>query len=456
MRKIISRLILLLFLFAVLYGVRYAWRAFPIISGYGAKNLCSCVFVAGREPQSVIAQELGKFPLNLANFDINDQDSVVTASVWGLADKKAIYRRGTGCTLISGMTESEVRKQTIVVPHFKPSASDTVLRYDTALSAQWEEQIRQVVSHAFQDTDPDKHKNTRAVVVIQNGKLLYEQYAPDFDKHTPQMGWSMTKSITNALIGILIKDGKLSLYQPAPIEEWQAEGDARSTVTIDQLLRMSSGLAWEEEYGGPSTATNMLFKEADMGSYASGFPLAHPPDTKWYYSSGTSNILSMIIRNSTGADYYQFVYKRLLHKIGMSSAVIEPDASGTYVGSSYLYATPLDWAKFGMLYLNDGVWNGERILPEGWVRYSSTATPGAPQGEYGAHFWLNAGAPGTPETRWYPDAPTSVYSMNGFEGQRVFIIPSKNAVVVRMGLSKRADFDFNEFLSGVISVLPEP
>ncbi|UII30863.1 beta-lactamase family protein [Fulvivirga ulvae] len=461
MKKLLTRFFLLVILIILIYGLSYAWRAFPIISGYGAKNLCSCTYVSGRTPESVIKNELGAFPLSLGTFRIDQSDSSAHGEVFGLAAKKAIYRKGLGCTLISEINESEMRSLEYKLPDSIITLSDTVdwplgtTIPDSVNSAINMKALKKAVGKAFQEPDKEHPQNTRAVVVIHDGKLILEQYADGYDSTTPQMGWSMTKSVTNALISLLIKDGKLHLYQPAPIELWKAEGDARGIITIDHLLRMSSGLEWEEEYSGPSSATNMLFKQADMGVFAAGFPLENPPDTKWYYSSGTSNILSLIVRQNVNSDYYSFAYERLFNKLGMTSAVIEPDASGVYVGSSYMYATPRDWAKFGLLYLNDGVWNGERILPEGWVKYSSTPTPGAKRGEYGAHFWLNAGAVGDPSDRWYPDAPTDIFSMNGFEGQRVFIVPSKKAVIVRLGLTKRGDFDFNEFLKEVLNTLPD-
>lgn len=461
MKKIIKTGLLVILLAVLVYGLNYAWRAFLIISGYGAKNLCSCVYVAGRTPESGIENELGNFPLSLGTFYIDLSDSSAYGEVFGMAVKKAIYRKGLGCTLLSEVQEAEVRGREYKVPVVQALPDSLPWPYGTAMADSVSPEVdiaalKTAVANAFEETDPEKPKNTRAVVVIYDGQLLAEQYASGFDKDTPQMGWSMTKSVTNGMIGLLVKDGVLDISKPAPVEQWHSGNDPRSGITIDHLLRMSSGLEWEEEYGGPSTATNMLFKKSDMGRYAASFPLAYPPDTEWYYSSGTSNILSEIVHQQLGPDqYYSFAYERLIGMIGITSAVIEPDASGTYVGSSYMYATPRDWARYGLLYLNDGVWNGERILPEGWVKYSSTPTPDAPQGEYGAHFWLNAGAPDNPQNRWYPDAPTDLFSMNGYEGQRVFIIPSRKAVIVRTGLTKRGNFDHNTFLKEVLAALPE-
>lgn len=459
MKKIIKRVGLLIIVGAVLYGVSYAWRAFPIISGYGAKNMCSCVFVSERSVESVLDKELATFPLSLGEYTVDTEKGEVYGEVFGMALKTAVFRKDLGCTLLSESTAKQViSKDNLLSPLEKlpdslrwPSMIEDSIQIDYNM-----EGLRKALSKAFAEDHPEKMKNTRGVVVVHNGKVIIEQYGEGFDENTPQLGWSMTKSITNAMVGMLVKEGKVDIKSPAPIASWQQEGDPRNKITVDQLLRMSSGLFWEENYGGPSAATNMLFKSADMADVAISQELAYTPDTKWYYSSGTSNILSKIVRNALGdTDYHNYIRNGLFNKLGTSSVIIEPDPSGTYVGSSYMYATPKDWAKFGLLYLNDGVWNGERILPEGWVKYSSTPTPAAPRGQYGAQFWLNAGDADNPENRWYPDAPTDLYSMNGFDGQRVFIIPSRNAVIVRMGLSKRGVFDFNEFLKDILNALPE-
>jgi CubicO group peptidase (beta-lactamase class C family) len=458
MGKLIKKGIVFALILGILYGLNYAWKALPIISGYGAKNMCSCVFIAGREAESVIDNELSSTMLSLGSFNVNLSDSSVSGNVFGLAEKKAIYRKGLGCTLISEISEDEVRSQTVNL-HPLQIPSDTLpWPYGTMgvlpnYSNVDYEKLNKVVANAFVENNPERKINTRGVVIVYKDHVIAEQYAEGFDRNIPQIGWSMTKSITSTAVGMLVKDGKLDVKLPAPIAAWK--NDDRKAITTDQLLRMSSGLAWDENYSGPSSATNMLFKSADMGGYAIDQPLAKAPDEEWYYSSGTSNIVSKIIRQTVGEQqHHNFVRDRLFSPLGMTSAVIEPDASGTYVGSSYMYATPRDWAKFGLLYLHDGVWNGKRLLPENWAKYVSTPTPDAPRGEYGAHFWLNAGGKGNTQNRYYPDAPTDLYSANGFEGQRVFIIPSKDLVIVRMGQTKgRGDFDFNAFLKSVLEAI---
>jgi CubicO group peptidase (beta-lactamase class C family) len=245
----------------------------------------------------------------------------------------------------------------------------------------------------------------------------------------------------------------MKVFEPAPIPQWQ--NDDRKKITLHNLLQASTGLQWEENYGGPSPATNMLFKKKDMGLYAMACQPESQPNTVFEYSSGTTNIISRLIREAIGdEDYYRFYYRELFEKIGARSMVIEPDAGGTYVGSSYSWATARDWARFGLLYLNDGVFNGERILPEGWVAYTSTHATAAKRGEYGAQWWLNAGAMNDQNNRTYPAVPADSFQAEGFEGQFVFVIPSKKLVVVRLGLSQTNELDMNQFVSKVIQALP--
>jgi CubicO group peptidase (beta-lactamase class C family) len=245
------------------------------------------------------------------------------------------------------------------------------------------------------------------------------------------------------MIGLLVKDGKLDIKKPAPIAEWQK--DEWKNITIDHLLRMSSGLDWDENYAQPSPATEMLFRTKNAGLFALQVPAKYKPDEQWYYSSGSSNILQEIMRRqfSNLADYQEFPHKRLFAKLGMTSAILEPDASGTYVGSSFMFATARDWAKFGQLYLQDGIWNGERLLPEGWVKYSSAETPNS-NGKYAAHFWL-----------YHNDNqyPSDVYHAIGFEGQYVTIVPSKNLVIVRLGCTPNDNFDHPKLVREIIKVV---
>ncbi len=458
--SIIKKTLPVLIILIVVYAIYYAKQALPILGGYGAKNLCSCVFVGERQPESVIENELSAFPLNLGEFRVDYSDSSAYGSVFGLSTRKAIYRKGLGCTLISQIDEAEVRHQKIRVAETPKIDQDTVAwpmgdkLNDTITTGVNVAAVQQVVNEAFAEPSGKAERRTRAILVVYKDQLIAEKYAEGFDKNSKQMGWSMTKSLTNAVIGNMVLKGNIKITQNAAIFEWRQ--DERRNIKLDDLMRMSSGLNWNESYAGPSDATNMLFRAAHVGLFAAESKLRHEPGTVFYYSSGTTNIISRLIRQTYGEDtYYRFPYEEIFHKIGMYSLVLEPDAGGTFVGSSYAYATARDWARFGLLYLHKGIWNGERLLPEDWIDYSTTRTPGAPRGEYGAQFWLNAGPPGEPGKRIYPDAPMDLYWADGFEGQNVFIVPSKNLVVVKLSQTTGHALDDNAFLKKIIDLLPQ-
>lgn len=457
-KKIFFRTLLIIILAGLSFAIYYASQALPILAGYGAKNLCSCVTLGGRQPEDVIKNELGGGLLRFGSFEFHREDSSATGSVFGFAKRKAIYRKGLGCTLVSEMEEEELRSQKFLLAT-PPSADQDTIPWpsgnriqDTLILDYDQEKINRAINEAFSELGEEKNRRTRAILIVYNGRIIAEKYADGFNKNSRLLGWSMTKSLTNAYLALLVKEGKLSLNDRAPIDEWRK--DNRNAITLNNLMQMSSGLAWEEIYSGPSDATNMLFKKKDAGIFAAHASSTHQPDSNFYYSSGTTNILSWIIRSKVGdSAYYSFPYDHLFYKIGMNSMVLEPDAGGTFVGSSFAYATARDWARFGILYLNDGMWGNERILPEGWVEYSSTPARNAKRGEYGAQFWLNAGEPGNPQNRMYPDVPADLFWADGYEGQNVFIIPSKNLVVVKLSLSSGNYLDDNKFLSDIISAL---
>jgi CubicO group peptidase (beta-lactamase class C family) len=278
--------------------------------------------------------------------------------------------------------------------------------------------------------------------VIHKDQIIAEKYEAGFNKDSKILGWSMTKSITATMFGILEKQGRYDIYKSTPIVEWK--NDKRKNITTNNLLQMNSGLEWEENYSTICDATKMLFQSKNMGRVQLVKQSVYSPNKHWNYSSGTTNLLSYILRNQfkTHQEYLDFWYSALIDKIGMHSMVLETDMAGNYVGSSYGWATTRDWSKFGLLYLHKGNWNGEQILDESWVKYVTTPTATS-NGGYGAQFWLNAGGK-------FPDVPRDMYYCSGFQGQMVAIIPSLDLVIVRMGLKESPDFDFNAFLKGII------
>ena len=430
----------------------------PVMAGMAAKTMCSCVFVSGRTPESVREKEMQVFPgLASAEMEVNSNDSTASATIFWKTSK-AIFRKGLGCTLLSERTEQEVRSQS---PKLAPTPplSDTIdwptgNPVDSLPPLLDKKTIDDIVGEAFHDSDSEKPAFTHAVIAVYDGKIIAERYADGFDERSILMGWSMTKSITNALVGILVHEGKLSVNNPAPVAEWQH--DDRRKITINNLLQATSGLTWQESYFIPtSTFHNMFIKSDDKGSYAAGMSLVNEPGQEWKYSSGSCNILSKIIRQTVGDDnYYKFPYEKLFFRIGMNNTLLEPDASGTFVGSSYCYGTARDWARFGLLYLNDGVWNGERILPEGWVKYSTTPASADQKGKYGALWWLNHGPENEPSKRLFPDLPGDMYMAEGFESQYVMVIPSNKLVIVRLGVSHHG-FNDSKLAAQIIEELPD-
>lgn len=417
-----------------------------VAAAYKAKILCSAVFVSKRNPSDVQQEELKDLPFPAK---IDEKEKTVTVTVgMGMPDQIAIFRDGLGCTVGIDYTAEHILAQVTGNPT-PPPADMSQLRklwpegefVDTENIPPEVDKAK--LSAAIERTFTEPYAaqkrmwGTRAVVVVYKGRVIGERYAPGFSKDTPLIGWSMTKSITNALAGILVGQGKLTLKAQAPVPEWSGKGDPRAAITLDQLMRMSDGLDFVEDYVDMLSDTPfMLFGTPDTAAFTAAKPLDVAPDSRWRYISGSPNLVFRIMRGAIGgslAQYFAFPRRALFDKIGMRSAVVEPDAAGTFVGSSFSYATARDWARFGLLYLRDGVWMTEQILPEGWVKYTTTPTPKAPQGEYGAYWWLNAGNPLGTANRLYPSLPTDLYLARGYEGQDTIVIPSRDLVVVHLG-----------------------
>ena len=455
-RKIIKRIFFSILLIFIIAFTWLSFTVFPAISGYGSKNLCSAVYLKHRNPVDVIREDLGAFPLSFGTFTVNEKDSSVTGSVWGLAKRKTIYRKGVGCTIINDLTEEEIRKQQFALPT-KPSINSDSIAWpygdklpDTFPVNINKEKLEVAVNNVMNERTADgKTVYSRAVLVIYDGNIIAEKYATGFDKNTVMLGWSMSKSLTSAMIGILVKENKLSVDSPAPVASWL--NTKKQKITLKHLLQQTTGLDFTEIYTRPSNVTKMLFSKGDMAAYTESLSLKYEPGTVFNYSSGNSNILSRIIRQTVGEkDYAAFPYNELFYKINAYSFLIEPDASGTYIGSSYSYATARDFARFGLLYYNNGIWNGEQILPVNWVKKSIQPSDADKLNRYGYQFWLNGYDQKDPTKRWFPDVPADMFFADGYGGQDLYIIPSEKLVVVRLGLHV---INENKFLKEVIEAI---
>lgn len=433
--KILKRVLLLLAI-TIIAIVIYNYPKLNILAGYSAKNMASSVFIADRTLEFTDTTDNNFSPVNLADDLIDKEDKYATSSAFGLLTRKAIYRKGQGVAL--ALRGEEFPKENLIPKRLQPD-NTTPYPYgnaeqkDTVFSNIDYEKLNSTVESIFGE------RKTRAVVVIYKDQIIAEKYADGFNKNSKILGWSMTKSVLSTIYGILQYQGKLNVNDKPAIEKWQ--NDNRKNITLHNLLQMNSGLAWDENYNEISDVTKMLFLEKDMAKIQLEKPLSGEINKSWNYSSGTTNLLSGILNNyfNTKQEYLDFWYTNLIDRIGMNSMLVETDLEQNYVGSSYAWATPRDWGKFGLLYLHKGNWNGDQLFAKDWVDYVTQPTPTS-NGSYGAQFWLNANG-------GIPSAPKNMYYADGYQGQRVYVLPDQDLVIVRMALSW---MDENKFLKGIL------
>lgn len=435
------------------------WYATPILrsgTGYAAKNLCSGYFLSGMPTETIWAEALiGASPL-LADIEYNldTQANAVDVTMYGFFKRTAKYSPGIGCTLMPYGSDAEPEP---ITPRTYAAKSPDQPWPNGSATPSLRTDIQNLLADAFTETDPQAPKNTKAVVVIHDGELIAERYADGIKASTPLIGWSMTKSVTNMLMGILVGDNVLDLSEPAPVPAWhQSTTDPRTNITTNALMQMSSALEFSEDYNLNSDVTQMLSNEDDMGGFAADKPLVSTPGSQWSYSSGTTNILTGIIRRSVGYEpqaTYNFIQSRLFSPLGLSTATLEFDAAGTPIGSSYMYASARDWARLGQFCLDDGVWQGERILPLQWMQYSTTPVPANPGNNYGAQFWLNVDPADQTQSRDFPSLPSDTFLMSGYQGQQVLMIPSQKLVVVRLGFTPRGNHGVEKLTAAIMKQL---
>ena len=459
MRRLIGLFAFLALLLGVSAVTGYPGRLLDEASGSVSQTLCSKIFVSGLDPDDVFADHLAPEPgmwiiAWAISKDIDRAGRQVRTRVFGLFERQAVFREGRGCTLT--YQGSAAPEDLVARPHAPAllpgiAGPDPVIASDPAIKAA----IDGAFAEPAQDGSPLR---TKAVVVVHDGKVIGERYAPGIDVNTPLLSHSIAKSVVNALAGILVRQGRLKMSDPVQIPAWIKAGDERAGVTPENLMRMNAGFGFDEG-GGASAATHIWYSVPDMAAEAAKAQLISTPGAQWGYSSSSFVLLSRVIGNHNGGSpqaQRDVAQRELFDPLGMHSVTLEFDATGTMMGANAIYATPRDWAKFGLLYLNDGVISGTRILPEGWVKWSTTPTPGS---GYGAGFWLNQADDVIGEWgfRWgIPGAPKDAYMARGYMGQYVIVVPSERLVVVRFGAShgKGAGMDSaGALVSGVIAAL---
>lgn len=438
--------------------------------GFFAKLLCSGVFVVGRDSDDFLANDLRTHVRPEGNpFDWDDLEIEIDRAAGtvmlahGERRRTAIFNPGQGCTIIP---QGVGGVHFTPVP-FTPDTPDPATTPwpmgdrlpEEPLPAEVDvERLEAALDRAFDDSLREVPERTRAMVVLYQGRLIAERYASGFDIHTRNVSWSMGKSITAALIGILVKEGAFGIDDLAPIASWRQPGDEHGDIRIRDLLNMSSGLgfmrAQDEEgklnYGWTSHDDHMYiyYGAIDVFEHSITRPQVDPPGTAWRYRNCDPLTLGKLVRQTVearGEEYLTFPQRALFDKLGMRQMVLEPDPWGNFIMTGFDYGTARDWARFGLLHLRDGVWpaTGERILPEGWVEFISTPAPAAEERQYGGQFWLNAGGR-------HPRVPRDAYWPAGAWGQVVFIIPSRDMVIVRQGHSLPVAGTFDDYIGEVV------
>ena len=429
----------LVLIIALLFGTSAILRpdrAIRIATGGTAHALCAGVFVSGRDANRTYEEETRPEP-GMALLDwgsryrVDPRAREVSVTFAGMFESRVAFRGDTGCLDVHGEVPAVSPGRDLgamALPRDVGSFVEATTR---------DERVRAAVDEGFAEPEPTRRRNTKAVVVVHRGRIIAERYAEGIKVDTPLSGHSLSKSVTHALIGLLVHEGKLSEGAPAPVPEWSRPSDPRREITVDELLRMSSGLPWDERIPGFDAATRMWFIERDMYAFAVRAPIEGAPGTRWNYSNRGYMVLCRLVRDGVGGtdeDVLRFARRDLFLPVGMKNTLIDFDATGTPICTSDVYASARDWARFGLLYLNGGVVDGRRVLPEEWVRAASAKTLDT---GYGAGFWINSVH--TPQpllgTWGMEGAPADAFYGRGHLGQYVVIIPSRQLVVVRLGSS---------------------
>ncbi|TPI14405.1 serine hydrolase [Mesorhizobium sp. B4-1-3] len=418
----------------------FAWLYFAppelirVGSGYSAKIVCSNVFIAGRDPNQVLAVDVqapGHPLLRLMKVSVDRKRGMVSAGLfWVFGKSVAVERFGVGCASVPDGDTGKARQTSLRAVPPAAAQPDTLWPDGDRVDASQNSEVAKIV-----DDVAMAGIGMRAIVVVKNGRIVAERYGEGFSAKTPLLGWSMTKTVNAAIVGTLVKDGKLALDKKGLFAPWKADG--RAAISLADMMAMSSGLAFNEDYGDVADVTRMLYLEPDMAGFAEAQPLTGEVGKVFSYSSGTAVMLSRLWQDAIGDKTKALAWPRtaLFEPLGMHSAVLETDEQGTFVGSSYLYATARDWARFGQFLLQGGVWNGTQILPAGFVDWMREPAPASKV--YGkGQVWIEGpGDEEKPGAGISAGLPKDTYWMEGHDGQTVAIVPSEQLVVVRLGLT---------------------
>lgn len=411
----------------------------PLGTGYAAKYMCSGLWVSGLDEDKLkdefIAPQVQPLP-SVWKFEIDENQKTVSVRdiFFGKTyQKTAYYREGLGCTLTQDASLTDLDDQIpsdMSVPNTDyfspwPLGEAEITEYSNYVSYSL---LDDAIDTAFAENGTDV-KNTLSVAVVHRGQLVAERYAEGVDKSTRLLSWSMAKTITATVTGMLDDRGLLDADLPAPVSQWQ--GTDKEAITLHNMLQMASGISWNEAPQGDDPDQGFgLFQVEDMAGYYAEQDVAEAPNTQFTYSTGQSNLIATISEDALGGDlesYYRFVNDELFHPLNINTAVIEFDTVGQPVGGAFHYLTTRDWARLGLLLKNNGNWFGEQIVSAEWVE--KMLTPSDPNPSYGYQTWLN-----TDQIYW-PALPESTFALRGFQGQIVMVIPDHDLILVRTGVT---------------------
>jgi CubicO group peptidase (beta-lactamase class C family) len=411
-------------------------RAIRVATGFVAHNVCSKSFVSGLDPQTVFAETIDREGIRslrpVLRYRLDRATGTVDASVAGLFGSRAAFHDGFGCVVLHRPDEPYLLKSDIAAlkkPKSPPLLSEIA---GPAVVEPADPGLKAALDHAFEEPAAPPFRRTKAVVVVHEGHVIAERYADGVGIDTQLLGFSMTKSVINALIGILTQQGLVTPSFPAPVPEWRGSTDPRREIDVEHLMRMTSGLALDETNSGFDPSSQMVYLHSDMAGFAAKAAMIAPPGTRWAYSSATTQLLARIIRDAVGGpeQTLAFAWRELFNPLGMRDVTLEFDGAGTLQGTAYMLASARDWARFGLLYLNDGLIGGQRILHEDWMDLSAAATLDS---DYGAGFWTNRSEHENAKGRVRLGIPKDAFFASGDLGQRVVILPTQRLVIVRLG-----------------------